>query len=138
MTMRKNLNPTRKTRMKRKSVAVINDLFGSRADTNQDTCDDGKTCLCGKPAAEHPDHPWVFTFAGQQKFLTSILQLNLRNPDCFGMYVYNDSYGWGTMEVVENILVDFQEAEGNWKEQWAMCEAIAMLWLRGAPGPLYM
>ncbi|KAJ5815648.1 hypothetical protein N7474_007425 [Penicillium riverlandense] len=107
-------------------------------DKMKDTCDDGKTCLCEKSAAEYPDHPWIFTFAGQQKFLTSMIQLSLRNPDCFGMYVYNDSYGWGIMEVVENLLVDFEEAEGNWKEQWAMCEAIALFWLRGDPTPLYM
>ncbi|KAJ5605549.1 hypothetical protein N7510_008330 [Penicillium lagena] len=107
-------------------------------DEVEDTCDDGKTCLCGKSAAEHPDHPWVFTFAGRHKFFSSMLQLSLRNPDCFDMYVYNDSYGWGIMEVVENVLVDFKEAEGNWKEQWAMCEATAMLWLRRDLMPMYM
>lgn len=92
----------------------------------------------GNPPRNIPATNGSSPLQDSRKFLTSILQLNIRNPDCFGMYVYNDSYGWGTMEVIENLLVDFEEAEGNWKEQWAMCEAIAMLWLRGAPGPLYM
>lgn len=27
-------------------------------------CDGGATCLCQKPAAEHPEHKWVLTRAG--------------------------------------------------------------------------
>lgn len=30
-------------------------------------CDGGKTCLCDKPASEHPEHPWQIMHAGKEK-----------------------------------------------------------------------
>ncbi|KAJ0334378.1 hypothetical protein COL5a_000435 [Colletotrichum fioriniae] len=32
-------------------------------------CDGGKTCLCTKPAAKHPDVPYVITHAGFRKLM---------------------------------------------------------------------
>jgi hypothetical protein len=28
-------------------------------------------------------------------------------------------------EVIENLLLDFVEANGNWREQWVVCEALS-------------
>ncbi|KAK6509222.1 hypothetical protein TWF481_003982 [Arthrobotrys musiformis] len=36
--------------------------------SNRQRCDGGDTCLCNKPAEEHPDHPWKITVAGKHKF----------------------------------------------------------------------
>jgi hypothetical protein len=49
-------------------------------------CDGGKTCLCDKPADEHPDHVWKMTRAGKIKFLLQRTNFALRDPDNYGMY----------------------------------------------------
>ncbi|OOQ88783.1 hypothetical protein PEBR_11429 [Penicillium brasilianum] len=60
-------------------------------------CDFGKTCLCKKLVEEHPDHPYSFSRGGIQKFTTTSIFCDLRNPDTFEMYIYNDFYGYGLM-----------------------------------------
>lgn len=47
------------------------------------------------------------------------------------MYIYNDFAGYGLVEVMQNIVLDFVEAEGNWKEQWAICEGTAHFLMYG-------
>ncbi|KXX80644.1 hypothetical protein MMYC01_203400 [Madurella mycetomatis] len=90
-------------------------------------CDGGKTCLCNKPAAEHPGHVWKLSAAGKRKFFTQRIHFELRCPDNFGMYTFNDHAGYGMLEIVQNLILDFEEAAGNHKEQWAVCEALAFL-----------
>ncbi|KAH2923232.1 hypothetical protein KXW15_004449 [Aspergillus fumigatus] len=46
------------------------------------------------------------------------------------------SYGYGALEVVQNLFIDYVEAMYDWKEQWAVCEASAMLYMSDALGPL--
>ncbi|RAH41046.1 uncharacterized protein BO95DRAFT_374144 [Aspergillus brunneoviolaceus CBS 621.78] len=62
--------------------------------------------------------------------------LNLRNPDAFDMYTFNDHAGYGAIEVAQNMLLDFKEAAGNWKEQWAICEALALLFNTDSLDPM--
>ncbi|RAH71294.1 uncharacterized protein BO66DRAFT_410467 [Aspergillus aculeatinus CBS 121060] len=62
--------------------------------------------------------------------------LNLRNPDAFDMYTFNDHAGYGAIEVAQNVLLDFHEAAGNWKEQWAICEALALLFNTDSLDPM--
>ncbi|KAI9044001.1 uncharacterized protein KD926_002380 [Aspergillus affinis] len=101
-------------------------------------CDGGKTCLCKKPVAEHPDHPWAFTHAGLSKFIDLRLCGDLRCPDFYDMYTFNDHHSYGIMEVVENLILDFDEAKEDWKEQWAMCEAAVLFLLCGEADPMKM
>lgn len=101
-------------------------------------CDSGRTCLCDKPAADHPDHKLFITMAGNQKFLIQHLHLDLRIPDLFDMYTFNDHASYGCLEVLQNLIIDFVEAEGNWREQWSICEATALLLMRDVMGPLHM
>lgn len=56
------------------------------------------------------------------------------------MYVYNDYHGYGIVQVVQNTLLDFdQEKEkDNWKEQWAICEAIILFFQSGHAMPFFM
>lgn len=60
-------------------------------------CDGGKTCLCKDPAEQHPEHPWIFTRAGVSRFFDQRLCADLRCPDMFDMYTYNDHHGYGLM-----------------------------------------
>ncbi|KAE8414268.1 hypothetical protein BDV36DRAFT_286322 [Aspergillus pseudocaelatus] len=96
-------------------------------DNNEAECDGGKTCRCFKPAADYPDHPWIFSRAGLDKMITYRIMLDLRDPDSFSMYTFNDHSGYGAIEVVQNMMLDFEEASGKWQQQWAVIEALAWL-----------
>jgi hypothetical protein len=60
----------------------------------------------------------------------------VRDPDNFDMHVYNDFFGYAVMELVENLLLDFDEADGDWKMQWAICEATGLYFQMDAIPPL--
>ncbi|KAF3030905.1 hypothetical protein E8E15_011326 [Penicillium rubens] len=89
-----------------------------------------------KPASEHPGEKWIFTSAGMAKWTALERGTTVRDPDNFGMYVYNDFFGYAVMELVENILLDFDEADGDWKMQWGICEATGLYFQVDALGPL--
>jgi hypothetical protein len=106
----------------------------------QQPCDGGVTCICDKPVAEHPEHPFIISRAGNHKYFTQRIHLSLRRPDMFDMYVYNDFEAYGVMEVVENLVADWIEAgkQKNWKEQWVIVEAMAMMWASDSIDPMQM
>jgi hypothetical protein len=79
-----------------------------------------------KPASEHPREKWIFTNAGVAKWIALKHGTTVRDPDNFEMHVYNDFFGYAVMELVENLLMDFDEAAGDWKMQWAICEATGL------------
>jgi hypothetical protein len=106
------------------------------AETSKSSCDAGKTCLCNKPAAEHPNHPLILSNAGKSKWFTQHTFLDLRCPDAFNMYTFNDHEGYGALEVVQNLFIDYVEAFFDWEEQWAVCEATAMIYMSDALAPL--
>ncbi|KDN65805.1 hypothetical protein CSUB01_04988 [Colletotrichum sublineola] len=92
-------------------------------------CDGGKTCLCTKPAAEHPDAPFVMTNAGYRKLMVQQIHCEVRDPDSFGMYTYNDHSAYGVLQVIQNLILDYEEAKDNWREQWVICEAmVPFIW----------
>lgn len=89
-------------------------------------CDGGKKCRCGKPAAEHPDHPWVLTMAGRAKFNSQGDHCDVRDPANFEMYTFNDHFAYGVLEVIQNLILDYEEAKGgsDWKPMWAVVEGL--------------
>jgi hypothetical protein len=112
----------------------------SNASSEKEPCDGGVTCLCDKPVAEHPEHALVISKAGNCKYFTQRALLLLRCPDMFDMYVTNDFEAYGVMEVVENLVLDWVEAgnKKNWKEQWVIVEAMAMMWAGDSLKPMQM
>ncbi|KAI0198763.1 hypothetical protein F4808DRAFT_251282 [Astrocystis sublimbata] len=91
-----------------------------------------ENCVCFKavPAKSNPEHPWVVSWAGFSMFNTLFTHSMLRNPDYFSMYTFNDHAGYGSLEILQNLLLDFEAAakEGRgdgWREQWAVCECAA-------------
>ncbi|KAI1139469.1 hypothetical protein F5Y05DRAFT_378997 [Hypoxylon sp. FL0543] len=98
-----------------------------------------KDCICFKPVRENPDHPWIISQAGYRKYYTQHIHLSLRDPDSFGMYTYNDHAGRGCLEMVQNLFLDYVEAaERGWREQWAVCEGLALWLLHPASGVMMM
>ncbi|KAI1449282.1 hypothetical protein F5Y02DRAFT_370981 [Annulohypoxylon stygium] len=97
-----------------------------------------KHCLCLKPALQNPDHPWLVSMAGYRKFRTQLMHLDLRDPDTFQMYTFNDHASYGCIEIMENLFLDYEEAaERGWREQWATCEGLA-LWLLSPASDIMM
>jgi hypothetical protein len=111
---------------------------GEPKKTDRPLCDNGKTCLCTKPSKDHPDHPYTLSLGGIQKFRTTAIMCSLRDPDLFEMYIYNDFYGYGLVEVLGNLFLDFEEAKDDWKQQWYICEAILLFFHRFDPAALFM
>ncbi|KAI1780282.1 hypothetical protein F4818DRAFT_1423 [Hypoxylon cercidicola] len=111
-------------------------------DENEDDEGDGcgrKHCVCLKPLAENPEHPWVISQAGYRKYSTQRIHLELRNPDNFQMYTFNDHAAYGGIEVVQNLLLDYVEAaERGWREQWAVCEGLGLFLLSPMSGIMTM
>ncbi len=97
-------------------------------------CDDGKTCLCGKPASQHPGCVWVMSGAGWELFLAQTEHYYLRSPDAFNMISFNDHTGCGVMEVLENLMLDFDRADGALAIQWAICEVLGCFLQRDEAG----
>lgn len=83
----------------------------------ENDCDGGDRCICGKLAQEHPDHKWVTTYACRRKFMRQVDMARIRDPANFDMHTFNDHAALGVAEVIENLLLDFVEANGNWREQ---------------------
>ncbi|KAK0388455.1 hypothetical protein NLU13_4699 [Sarocladium strictum] len=97
------------------------------------SCDGGKKCPCNKPADDLPSHPYVFTHASMIKQNVASNMLDLRDPDSFEMYTYNDHASYGALEVLRNLMLDFDEAYRNhdWPEMWVVVETIPLFMLFG-------
>jgi hypothetical protein len=96
-------------------------------------CDRGKTCPCTKPASEIPSHPYTFTSAALAKYHMASDMAMLRNPDAFDMYTFNDHSAYGALEVVQNLIFDFNEANvaGDWQEAWTVVQALGLFLQKG-------
>ena len=62
----------------------------------------------------------------------------IRSPDGFGMHTYNDHGAFGKMEVVENLVVDFDEFSEGWRDRRAVCEAMVLFFLGHASEEIFM
>lgn len=86
----------------------------------------GTKAMDGKPAAEYPTHPYTISRAGRLRLRYIRQMADVRNPAIFGMYTYGDHVAYGALEVVENVLLDYEEAATtDTRERWAICEGLA-------------
>ena len=69
------------------------------------TCGGAKECLCFKLADDHPEHNWIVTKKGYELMKEWLNQADKRCPDNFEMYIFNDFYGYGICEVIENGVI---------------------------------
>ena len=61
----------------------------------------------GKPSSEHPDWPWTLMDGAWSVADEWRRRTDYCNPDAFDMYIYNDFYGYGLMELQENLVSVF-------------------------------
>ncbi|KAK7923468.1 hypothetical protein PG985_007539 [Apiospora marii] len=91
--------------------------------------------LLGEPVAEHPEHRWFAFWQTWKLFVGWHEGAQWCDPDSFGMYVYNDFHGYGLQEVIERMLVAFNDQfkkkerdEATINHMWAVVAA-AVHWL---------
>ncbi|KAL1958226.1 hypothetical protein VTO42DRAFT_4734 [Malbranchea cinnamomea] len=116
-------NDTKKTAMKK----------GVENKPESRQCDGSETCLCNRPAPEHPEHQFTITNAGVQKYGMQHIHADLRRPDLFQMYTLNDHAGYGLVGVVQDLLLDFVENGSGPCAKRRQC-----FFLLGDLGPMFM
>ncbi|KAF5127127.1 hypothetical protein E5D57_008055 [Metarhizium anisopliae] len=109
------------------------DTSDENEEPNTQACDEGKTCPCGKSAALLPSHPYTMTRAGLARYRMAVDMMNLRSPEAFAMYTFNDHMAYGALEVVQNMLLDFDEAykAQQWREAWTIVGGMALFMVVG-------
>lgn len=80
-----------------------------------------------KPIEDYPNDEWVVNHGAFTKAHSYALMTPLRDPDMFGMHTWSKGFAYGVIEIFENVLLDFDEAKDNWKEQWVICQGV-MIW----------
>ncbi|EGR44088.1 uncharacterized protein TRIREDRAFT_124288 [Trichoderma reesei QM6a] len=87
--------------------------------------------VVGKLASLHPEHKWVSTMRGNERSKWWISELLKRDQDDFLMHVYNDFTWYGTIEVMENIFVNFEKVlkrkNHTVMELWFELEGLALV-----------
>ena len=61
-----------------------------------------------KPLEKYPTWPWrisEFAYMASAEYSTDVEK---RDPDSFGMYIYNDFWSYGCVEVLDNIVSRFR------------------------------
>lgn len=85
----------------------------------------------GKLAALHPEHKWVSSMRGNERHKWWISELLKRDQDDFLMHIYNDFTWYGTIEVLENLFVNFEKVlkrkTHTSMELWFELEGLALV-----------
>ncbi|EFX05580.1 hypothetical protein CMQ_3649 [Grosmannia clavigera kw1407] len=88
-----------------------------------------KKNISGKLASLYPDHPCVSSVRGLDISRFWILETLKRDQDSFQMHVYNDFSLYGQLEVLQNILIQFNqvyERNPNIQQLWPLLESVAL------------
>ncbi|KAF2464874.1 uncharacterized protein BDR25DRAFT_172186, partial [Lindgomyces ingoldianus] len=86
-----------------------------------------------QPATNHQDWKWVIMWQGWKILLDCTRGAKYCNPDMFGMYISNDWKGWGLQELLENLMLEFDQElkkseTDSLDQMWAIVRVIG-LWL---------
>ncbi|KAF8450081.1 hypothetical protein BDZ91DRAFT_92149 [Kalaharituber pfeilii] len=62
-----------------------------------------------------PRPTWTISIVAENLVNSLRVASSNRNPDSHNMYIYNDFYGYGKVEVIENWVTDFAKTWGRYK-----------------------
>ncbi|KAL6695327.1 hypothetical protein J3F84DRAFT_394899 [Trichoderma pleuroticola] len=109
----------------------------SSADTkgkNKEAADAEEEALrkrVGKPASRHPEHHWVSSLGGHERSRWWTQEILKRNQDDYLLHIYNDFNWYGTIEVLENLFVQFERVLKSTSHEpldlWREVEGLALL-----------
>ncbi|KAK0509296.1 hypothetical protein JMJ35_008667 [Cladonia borealis] len=98
-----------------------------------DTCGGGKKCLCFRAADDHPEHKWIVTKKGFELMKKWMVQADKRDPDLFDMHIFEDFYGYGICELIENMFLAFDKEHGKKTQDpvamWSIMESMALFFM---------
>lgn len=98
-------------------ICIDRPMFDKRNDPKAKSTDKPKDSLWKKPASEHPEWPWVMMWQSWTIRCDWNRFMTYRDPDNFGMYIYNDWFGYGIQELQENLVCSLWAPRGN---EWLM------------------
>ncbi|KAL7905828.1 hypothetical protein GGI35DRAFT_483111 [Trichoderma velutinum] len=82
-------------------------------------------------ASLHPDHTWVSTLGGYERYKWWIQEILKRNQDDYSLHIYNDFSWYGTIEVLDNLFVNFERRlkskSAGPLDLWIELEGLALL-----------
>ncbi|KAM0260082.1 hypothetical protein ACHAQJ_003007 [Trichoderma viride] len=85
----------------------------------------------GKLASLHPGHTWVSSMCGDERMEWWLMEILKRDQDGFCMHIYNDFTYYGTIEVLENLFVNFEKVHKRKShtplELWQELEGLALI-----------
>ncbi|KAH8817125.1 hypothetical protein F5884DRAFT_853552 [Xylogone sp. PMI_703] len=96
--------------------------------------------------AVHPrvvtDEGFPVTKAGLEKFVKINEEMDKRDPDMHAMYIFNDYAGYGAIEVLENLVIEFNKIifkkDVSPLEKWAIIEGMTLYLAMGSHMSLMM
>jgi hypothetical protein len=99
--------------------------------TKAQACGNGAMCFYNEHDSSPSSRLYTVSKAGLNKYSVTVAMLMLRDPDAFDMYTFNDHLAYGALEIVQNIMFDFDEAYKlmDWREAWAVIEGLALFML---------
>lgn len=103
-------------------------------------CDTGERYPCDVPASSMPHHDATVSVAGLAKYHIAIDMLKLGHPEIATLHTFKCHHSYGALEVVQNLMLDFDEAlrAKDWHRTWAIIEAMGLLIkTAGGDGMLY-
>ncbi|KAL5085921.1 hypothetical protein Trisim1_009834 [Trichoderma cf. simile WF8] len=85
----------------------------------------------GKLASQHPEHLWVISLGGFERYRWWSQEICKRNQDDYSMHIYNDFSWYGVIEVLENMFVQFERVLKSKNHEpldvWREIEGLAWL-----------
>ncbi|KAI5360710.1 hypothetical protein Slin15195_G086260 [Septoria linicola] len=94
-------------------------------DENEEPLDSGEK-LFEKPASEHPDHKWILMRESLELLSDNCKETMQRDPDNFGMYVYNDYFWYAVIDLIERLCksADTANKANDVHKLWAIVAAM--------------
>jgi len=84
------------------------------------------------PPSKFPEHKWVMMWDAWLKADLLGRKAKYCDPDSFGMYLCNDWRGWGMQEIMENMMIEFNQSfrakDERIEKMWSVVSAVG-LWL---------
>ncbi|CAI9632056.1 unnamed protein product [Alternaria burnsii] len=84
------------------------------------------------PPSKFPEHKWVMMWDAWLKVDLLGRKTKYCDPDDFGMQLYQDWQGWGIQEILENMLIEFDESfranDDRIEKMWSVVSAVG-LWM---------
>lgn len=89
--------------------------------------DEAKRSMFNKLAANHPEWPYTIMAESWRRLCDWTRRSSYCNPQLFNMYIYTDFEAYGILELLENLIIDFNGAfeEKDINKMWSILATLA-------------